>query len=420
MKSSLYEIGNKISGPIFFNYVLWVLKNAEQKNIKTLYFLARDGFLLWKIAQILSKKLGMDIECRYLYCSRYSLRLPTYHFIEEKEAMELIFSNSNEITLKNIFVRTGFDKNDIEKVLNSLGINTDINEESSYQKVNSIKNKIFESAIYQKLLEEKSVNAYNNITAYFKQEKIFDYEHIGIVDSGWTGSMQRSLRQIIEHNGKNVKITGFYFGMFTKPKDIKDGEYCSWYFSKSENFWHKVLFCNNVLECMLSAPHAMTIGYQQLNNKWQPIYKKTENKAIFYKLVNEQIKGCIDYVNDNIQIKSSLNFNNSIALKDSFKILSKFMVFAKKSEVDAYSEFLFCDDVSEEYSQSLAGKAQIKYLKNYLIIPRIIRKIFRKKLNDKFKGLFWAYGTAAYLPKHKRIWYRLNIIIWEMLRYLLK
>lgn len=420
MKSSLYEIGNKISGPVFFNYVLWILKSAQQNGIKTLYFLARDGFLLWKIAQILIKKFGIDIECRYLYCSRYSLRLPTYYFIDEKEAIELIFSNSNEITLKNIFVRTGFDKNDIEKVLNSLGLNIYINEELSYQKVNLLKNKIFANAIYKKLLEEKSINAYNDITAYFKQEKIFDYEHIGIVDSGWTGSMQRSLRQIIEHYGKNVKITGFYFGMFNKPKDIKDGEYCNWYFSENKNFWYKVLFCNNVLECMLSAPHEMTIGYQQFNNKWQPIYKKSKDKASFYKLVNKQIKGCIDYVNDSVKNETLVNFNNDTALKESFKILCKFMVFAKKSEVDAYNEFLFCDDVSEEYSQSLAGKSQVKYLKNYLIIPRIIRKIFRRKLNDKFKGLFWAYGTAAYLPKYKRIWYRINIIIWEMLRYLLK
>ena len=137
-------------------------------------------------------------------------------------------------------------------------------------------------------------------------------------------------------------------------------------------------------------------------------------------MVNEQIKGCIDYLNDNVKNETLVNFNNDIALKDSFKILCKFMVFAKKSEIDSYNEFLFCDDVSEEYSQSLAGKAHVKYLKNYLIIPRIIRKMFKKKLNDNFKGLFWAYGTAAYLPKHKGIWYRLNIIIWEMLRYLLK
>ena len=60
MKSSLYEVGNKISGPVFLNYVLWILKSAQQKGIKTLYFLARDGFLLWEIAQILSKDSELD------------------------------------------------------------------------------------------------------------------------------------------------------------------------------------------------------------------------------------------------------------------------------------------------------------------------------------------------------------------------
>lgn len=402
---------------MFFNYVLWILKNAEEKNIKVLYFLARDGFLLYKIAQLLCSQLNLDIECRYLYCSRYALRMPTYHFIEDDELKSLIFANSNEITLKHIFAKTEFNLVEIEEVLKDSNLNIYIDKRLTFKELSYIKELIIKSKVYKSKLNQKSVAAYKDIIEYFKQEKIFMYKHIGIVDSGWTGSMQRSLRQILEHNGSSIKITGFYFGSFYLKNDEKDGEYCNWYFSPKTNFWYKVLFCNNVLECMLSAPHEMTIGYQKENDKWMPKLKPAKNKEVFYKLVNEHIDGCLSYVQQNLNKCNLKNFDNQKALKRSFKILYKFTTFPSKNEVDLYNKFLFCDDVSEGYSQAIADKTQIKLLSNYLIIPRILRKI-KKELN--FIGLFWPNGTAAYLPKYKRWWYRLNIIAGDILRYTLK
>lgn len=414
----MYEVGNRISGPVFLNYVLWVLKNAEEKNIKVLYFLARDGFLLYKIARLLCKQLNLDIECRYLYCSRYALRMPTYHFIEDNELKSLIFTNSNEITLKNIFSKTEFNLGDIREVLKDSHLSINIEKKLTFNELKYIEDLIIKNKVYKKKLTQKSIVAYKDIVEYFNQEKIFNYKHIGIVDSGWTGSMQRSLRQILEHSGSNIKITGFYFGLFSLKNDKQDGEYCSWYFTPKTHFWHKVLFCNNVLECMLSAPHEMTIGYQNENNKWIPKLKIAQNKEEFYNLVNEHIKGCLYYVWQNLNKYNLKNFDNQEALEYTFKILYKFTTFPSKGEVDLYNKFLFCDDVSEGYSQTIADETQIKLLHNYLIIPRIIRKILKK--NKNFMGLFWPNGTAAYLPKYKRWWYRLNIIVGDILRYVLK
>ena len=416
-----YQIGNNICGPVFYNYVLWVLKNAQQKKIKILYFLARDGYLLYKIAQIMCKQLKLNIECRYLYCSRYALRMPTYHFINDEELETLIFANSNEITLKNIFLKTDFNLFEMHEVLTDCNLNVELDKKLNYVELKKYKNTIIENRLYRKLVNEKSISAYNDIIRYFKQEKIFYFKHIGIVDSGWTGSMQRSLRQILERNNLNIKITGFYFGLYSLKHDEKDGEYCAWYFSPKTQFWNKVLFSNNVLECMLSAPHEMTIGYQEQKDKWIPKLNcvKNCNKEELYLLINEQICGCLDYINKNINKCIINDFNNKKALNDSFKILYKFTTFPSKKEVDAYSKFLFCDDVSEGYSQSLADKKQIKLLSNYFIFTRIIRKITKKRTKNNFIGLFWPAGTAVYLPMYIRWWYKINIIIGDVLRILL-
>ena len=68
----------EIFAPLMTAFTVWVLREAEARGIKRLYFLSRDGYLLYRTAIRLVKSCKLDIECRYLYCSRYSLRVPMY------------------------------------------------------------------------------------------------------------------------------------------------------------------------------------------------------------------------------------------------------------------------------------------------------------------------------------------------------
>lgn len=61
--------------PVFVPYVYSVLQDARRRGIQHLYFLARDGYIFYKIAEQFSS-LFPDIELRYLYVSRNSLYLP--------------------------------------------------------------------------------------------------------------------------------------------------------------------------------------------------------------------------------------------------------------------------------------------------------------------------------------------------------
>ena len=74
----------------------------------------------------------------------------------------------------------------------------------------------------------------------------------------WTGSIQRSLRQLLRSAGGNGGISGFYFGLYQEPKDPADGDYMAWYFSRRSPVHDRILFNNNVLDSMCAAPHPMT------------------------------------------------------------------------------------------------------------------------------------------------------------------
>ncbi|WP_257906136.1 glycosyltransferase, family 4 [Campylobacter lari] len=74
--SSLKEIGISYGGPLLLPYVYWILNTAVKNNIRTLYFVARDGYILKKIADILIEKERLNISTKYIYGSREAWREP--------------------------------------------------------------------------------------------------------------------------------------------------------------------------------------------------------------------------------------------------------------------------------------------------------------------------------------------------------
>ena len=45
----LKMLGIEIIGPVLFSYVNWIIKHAQKNKVTRLYFLARDGEILYKI-----------------------------------------------------------------------------------------------------------------------------------------------------------------------------------------------------------------------------------------------------------------------------------------------------------------------------------------------------------------------------------
>lgn len=310
------DIGENIVGPIMLNYIIWVLKNAEKRKIKVLYFLARDGYLLHKIACYLCDYYKINIECRYLYCSRMSLRMPTYGYIGS-EAWDLLFIKSYKLSLNVILGRLQLSNIEKESVLKKAKINLNIDKNLTEAEFEDVKVKLKSCTYFSKLISKKSCIAFENIISYLRQEKVLCQKHIGIVDSGWTGSMQRSLRQILEKAGFNTNITGFYFGSFYNKHDKADGEYLNWYFDESSGFWRKVYFCNNVLEALLSAPHETTIGYQFTGSHWKPLLKSSLSKKSVYATIDVMDNACMNYIKKSTSNMDYMLWDNCIELKKS-------------------------------------------------------------------------------------------------------
>ena len=52
----------QVGGVSIYLYILWVIKEAEKRNIKKLYFLAREGQIFFEVAKILCREKDIDID----------------------------------------------------------------------------------------------------------------------------------------------------------------------------------------------------------------------------------------------------------------------------------------------------------------------------------------------------------------------
>lgn len=403
---TLYKISRDKVAPMLYQFVSWIIRDAQEKEIERLYFLARDGYVLKLIAERICESQGIVMDCRYLYCSRASLRMPAYHFLGN-EAYDLIFAGGYNVTINKIYDRVEFNDQERSQTNSELGIDKDydFDQRLSYKEILKLKEKFKESCKFHEIIKNKSIQAYENAIGYFKQEGLFDSDKVVIVDSGWTGSMQRSIRQLMEKEGYTGNLIGYYFGMFANRKEMKDGEYHCFYFTATSHKCRKVTFCNNLFEIMLSAPHGMTIGYEKDGGLYRAIFDDHISEQ-YKQAVHEQIKGILNGV-DKLSSGKEVNCSGFMQLMSRPKI----------EDVLAYQVFQFGDDITEKDKENLADFNQLDALNEYMILNKMKRKLFKIHIPEKRKP-YWPYGVTAFIRNPiKRLWYRWNIYFHEWLRY---
>ena len=370
------ELNQKFVVPLLLNYVYWIIHEAERRGVETLYFLARDGYILQKIAIQICGREHIPISCKYLYCSRTSLRMPTYSLIGE-EALDLLLLGGYQVSRKSLLERAELNQDQRSAVWRDCEETFEDEEQLlSHNGLERLRGKLRQSTVFHNLIIERSKEAYSSAVGYFRQEGLFDLERVAIVDSGWTGSMQRSLRQLLQSAGFQGELLGFYFGMYAAPKEAADGTYLTYYFNHAGQVRDKIPFSNNLFECLLQAPHGMTLGYGLQNGSYCPKLASCNNSAGYEKT--------LAYVQEIVDIAREMGkkpyqvFEPEAARQETRVLIKRYMAHPTSEEAELLGRCLFCDDVSESYHSWLASPEQTKQLKRYSFFRRVWRRVCSK------------------------------------------
>ena len=402
-----------VIAPLLCAYVSWVVREAEKTGKKRLYFLARDGYYMKKVAEIFCKEWKLPIECRYLYGSRYIWRGAVYHQNTE-EALDYITLGGLEVNFNKVMQRAGL-KEEVQTIANRLGYDKESKQRFSAEERKILRKKLSECELFLQLLNKYSKEKYEKTVEYLVQEGLTDNIHYALVDSGWTGSLQKSLTKILKNMGYEKVLEGYYFGMYHRPIQKEVGLYHTYYFSPEKNIKRKVFFNNNVFECVYSAPHGMTIGYEQKEmGKWLPVLEQKENpnKERLEKVEPLLLAYAKEYANS---YKKNWKCEQKIEKECLEKVVYLFMSRPTKEEVEEYGTYVFCDDVIGEEKQVLAPNLSKQQLKQGFLLAKLKKRWWKSKRMEK--GSAWLEGSVCLVMGERGFW---HCVLCEYIRFLVE
>ncbi len=241
-----------VAGPVLMAFVLWVLCEAEDRGIDRLFFLARDGQILTRIARRVAAWAGFSIDCRYLLASRqafYLSSLPPDHH----EAVEAILRGASGKTAGAVLAELETEPESARCAMKRAGLTwtTLIGSEGTVRSLRALLSDPDIAAPLDRLKVERS----DALIAYLREEGFFSARPAGVVDLGWLGNLQLRLEHSISGHVTQPPI-GFYYGLYGHDPSLS-GRVLTFCPTPT---WH-----NQLLETMCLADHSSVRGF-----RWDP------------------------------------------------------------------------------------------------------------------------------------------------------
>jgi hypothetical protein len=251
-----WETASSVAAPLLFAFTAWVLEEAQRRGIRRLYFVARGGQIFLRLAQQLNHAGQNGLECRYLHLSRRALaglgdarqgRLRESITAPGEVVQTLTRIQSNLGFAATDPLPAGLDTSDLHRPLSS----------RDRERIADWYLAPEQYAVVERRLADRAEQAH----AYLEKEGVALADPIAFVDTGWAGSLQRSLENFLGAAGRPAPQTWFYLGLRNDPGARPAGEALGYF-----NTFHPLPLAREpwltaLLELMARADHGTLRAY---------------------------------------------------------------------------------------------------------------------------------------------------------------
>lgn len=420
-----YHVGCRYAGAVLYSYAEWIVGQAEKKNIKRLYFIARDGYLIKRIVDIIIEKQEMNIRTYYIYGSRKAWRMPSLSKEYYNLYQLVIWSHTNKIhTLTDLAEVLHVSPEDLYRFLPGTLKNSKknfqiTNVELEYIVEKLSKNKEFQDWHLDELKREKEL-----ARRYLEQEVDMSDENFAFVDVAGGGLTQGCLRELVKDKYQKP-IRTFFFKV--DRVNLAEG-------SITDTFVPSYLTNDLTVEMMCRAPHGQTKCYQLVDGEIVPELEEEESRALIEHGFYDYEEGIVKF--SEVMCEMTQKCGKRIGLLQNLLLYVKYIAENPSSEVLEYFAAMPSGDTGrengiQEYAPKLT-KEDIKkiFLKhpseplelyykgsnlNYSILRAseeeknlielykreynsAMGKLFRQEKERAHKELYDHFGRAAFYP----------------------
>jgi predicted HAD superfamily hydrolase len=268
-----------ISGPVLFSFVHWTMNKAAEDGIRTLYFLARDGEILLKIAREIRAALGLDMDLRYLFASRHSWVLPSILDFDAIADEKAFFKIAKSLSIERLLARFGINVPIHEDLLKRKLADHGLQAGAIITIANLARAKrLIQDREILDLIQREADSSFLPVKRYLEQEGILSGTAFGIVDVGWQGTLQHALRRLmIKSGGPAVRVTGYYFDVNAAPAHSEHDRFVSFMKDIGCEYRSRIRHELTVLlEIFTYATHGSTLAFVEKDGGVEPVFMEED------------------------------------------------------------------------------------------------------------------------------------------------
>lgn len=271
--------------PLLTTFTAWVLQDAIRQGIPHLHFVARDGQILYKIAEQLmacSPFNESDLAIHYIYGSRQAWFLPGL-YDEDIQSLDWLLIPGHSKAPKDILKKVGLIPQDIPSLSHKPkqwwhGQMKETEAEHFVKELAAETN--------ADIIRQRAKTARTNLRAYLKQEGVTNHTPPVLVDIGWTLKAQRALSSALYGRDETTRVSGYYLGLSMAALPQNEAGSCRAFLlerqpyldpDQSLNFFFRNANC--VEQIFTMADHGQCLGYERQADSMAPILREASDNS---------------------------------------------------------------------------------------------------------------------------------------------
>jgi FMN phosphatase YigB (HAD superfamily) len=262
------EVSAAVAAPLLIGFVLWTLQQAKVAGVRDLYFLARDGQILQRLAVRLAAVVAPEIRPRYLYASRQALYLPALD-PSAPDASHVIVRICKGRTARAVETSLRLPAGTVASLL---GLGAGASEGPAWR-MSEPKCEAFAAALLKSPhcidVAQAAQSERQALRLYLEQESFFASERAAVVDIGWRGNLQVLLSAALRASEQRNGLLGLYFGLHQAPPKSA-GDALSYVTQAAR-------YNEPILELMCAADHGSTVRYVVESGRAVPLLASATN-----------------------------------------------------------------------------------------------------------------------------------------------
>jgi len=298
--SNPYAFGYTVFGPIIFSFLSWLIRTSLKDRVGHLKFITREGYLLNRAYEIISKHpsiVDSDLvlpQSSYFLCSRSTVLFAS---IRTEEDIPPLLERRFNGTLWDFFSkRLGvIDMKAIEYRLSANALKQFVSLPRDYGQILKSITKVFD------ILVEQAEHARETLLQYCAEQGIKETNTIGLVDLGYSGTIQKVLNHLLQQS-----LAGYYFVTDYIAKTLlSTGAVCRAYFGEFIDPSRSALPIYRyslLIESVLTSPDGQLIYFSRTPKGIIPCYKEPGISQKEFPTIQRIHEGILKFINEMLDL----------------------------------------------------------------------------------------------------------------------